>query len=403
MRTIRTTLAAMLTVLTLAAFQSDVQAQTRRSTTTSRTSSSNDRKAARPAASRTTTRKSATRQTTRPTTERPAATRPTTTRPTTTRPAARPSTTVTATRPAETRPAAVRPTTRPTSRPTTTRPATRPTVKPSTGRPAAPSHVTRPAPPVSKPVAVARPGQRPADRGPGDSHHPPRIHPRDRDFMHYSAPSYFWTGHNHCYGHRVRVIPSYAHRHVHYGVTYYCHNDIWYRPFGGYYVVCRPPYGTVLAANLIADMAWTAVRLSYYSTIANTFSQINENNEYIAQQNALIAQNNAVLAAQNAQMAAGQTKADEAFLIADKLGLVQSYADAGSSYFYQDGVFYMSRDGQYQVILPPAGALVETLPEDYDIVTLNDGKEYYKVDDTVYRVSVSEGKPMFEVLGQLYS
>ena len=56
--------------------------------------------------------------------------------------------------------------------------------------------------------------------------------------------------------------------------------------------------------------------------------------------------------------------------------------------------------GEYQVIVPPAGALVETLPEDYDMVTLN-GDEYYKVDDTVYKVTITDGKPYFEVLGQM--
>jgi hypothetical protein len=35
-------------------------------------------------------------------------------------------------------------------------------------------------------------------------------------------------------------------------------------------------------------------------------------------------------------------------------------------------------------------------------VTLADGNEYYKVDDTVYKITISEGKPYFEVLGQLY-
>lgn len=204
-----------------------------------------------------------------------------------------------------------------------------------------------------------------------------------------ARPSRFWSGHDHCFGHRVRVLPSHARRHVHYGITYYCFNDVWYRPFGGYYVVCRPPFGTVLAAELIADMAWAAVRLSYYHTVANTYSRINDNNEYIAQQNETIAM--------NAQLASA------AYSLADELGLVQSYADAGSSYFYQDGVFYtMGADGQYRVIVPPAGALVESLPDDYDLVTLN-GDEYYKVDDTVYRVAISEGKPYFEVLGQLYS
>jgi hypothetical protein len=138
-------------------------------------------------------------------------------------------------------------------------------------------------------------------------------------------------------------------------VTYYCYNDIWYRPYGGYYVVCRPPFGTVLAADIIADMAWSAVRLSYYYTVANTYSKINENNRYIAEQNAIIAQNNAVIAAQNAQIAQGQQQAVEAYSLASQLGLYQSYAAADGSYFYQDGVFYaIDANGQYSVIVPPA-------------------------------------------------
>ena len=57
--------------------------------------------------------------------------------------------------------------------------------------------------------------------------------------------------------------------------------------------------------------------------------------------------------------------------------------------------------GQYEVIVPPAGALVEELPDDYDTITL-DGVPYYKVDDTVYRTTLVEGKPYLEVLGQMY-
>ena len=168
-------------------------------------------------------------------------------------------------------------------------------------------------------------------------------------------------------------------------------------------MVCRPPLGTVLAANLIADMTWAAVRLSYYYTVANTYDKISENNAYIAQQNAVIAQNNATIAAQNQTIAMNQQLAAQAYGLANELGLVQSYAAAGSPYYYQDGVFYsVDSDNEYKVILPPAGALVETLPEDYEMVTLG-GKEYYKVDDTVYRVTISEGKPYFEVLGQLYA
>lgn len=245
----------------------------------------------------------------------------------------------------------------------------------------------------NKPVSVTRPGKGPARPGNNHSAGRPSVKP---DAGHYHS-----NGHN--YGHKVKMLPSHVKRHVYHGVTYYCYNDLWYRPSGGYYVVCRPPRGTVLAANLIADMTWAAVRLSYYYTVANTYSHINENNAYIAQQNAVIAQNNAMIAAQNQTIAMNQQLASQAYGLANELGLVQSYAAAGSAYYYQDGVFYsMDSDGEYKVILPPAGALVETLPEDYEMVTLS-GDEYYKVDDTVYRVTISEGKPYFEVLGQLYA
>ena len=230
---------------------------------------------------------------------------------------------------------------------------------------------------------------------------PDRVHPRDRDFMHFSKPSYHWANTPHYYGYRVRVLPVNAYRRVFGGITYYMYDNVWYRPYGGYYVVCRPPFGTTLAADLIADMAWTAIKISYYNTVANTYDTISENNAYIAQQNAVIAQNNATIAAQNQTIAQSQTRAQEAYGAANQLGLVQSYASASTSYYYQDGVFYtLGSDGQYYVIVPPAGALVESLPEDFDTVIMN-GKEYFKVDDTIYQMTVSDGEPYFEVVGQM--
>lgn len=192
---------------------------------------------------------------------------------------------------------------------------------------------------------------------------PHRVHPNDRGFMHHHKLSHHWAPRPHYYGYRVRSLPVHAHRHYHGGVTYYCYNNIWYRPFGGHYVVCRPPFGTLLAANLIADLALTAVKISYYNSLA----QANVN----------------ILASGN-------------------LGVVQNFADAGASYYYQDGVFYtLGPNGQYMVIAPPAGALVESLPEDYEVVTLSDGNVYYKVDNTIYRMTIDEGKPYFEVVGQM--
>lgn len=235
----------------------------------------------------------------------------------------------------------------------------------------------------------------------GPSHAKPRIHPVHRDFIAYDRAVHFWKPSYHYFGHRVRLLPARARMFRHHGITYYCYNDIWYRPHGSYYVICRPPFGTILASHIIADIAWTAVRFSYYNTVANSYRQLNENNSYIAEQNEIIARNNATIAAQNQTIAMNAALASATSQKADRLGLVQSYANAGSEYFYQDGVFYSkSADGEYQVIVPPAGALVEALPEDYETVTL-DGEEYYKVDDTVYKLSITDGKPFFEVMGQM--
>ena len=122
--------------------------------------------------------------------------------------------------------------------------------------------------------------------------------------MRWDTPSYWWSNHDHCYGYRVRVLPSRARRHVYDGVTYYCYNDIWYRPYKGYYMVCRPPHGLSLAADIISQIAWAAVKISYYNAVADALSQINEP------------------------------------------GLTQNYASRDTDYFYQDGVFYvMDSDG----------------------------------------------------------
>ena len=101
-------------------------------------------------------------------------------------------------------------------------------------------------------------------------------------------------------------------------------------------------------------------------------------------------------------MALNSTRATDAYNLANRLGLVQSYASADEPYYYQDGVFYkMNSSGQYEVIVPPAGALVSELPDDYEIITL-DGQNFYKVDNTVYTLTLVSGTPYLEVLGQMY-
>ncbi len=251
---------------------------------------------------------------------------------------------------------------------------------------------------------------RPEDHGkpqpPRDDFRPQ--HPRERDYIDFDRrpPHHFYDPHHdHCFGYRVRALPAgYWYRDWH-GVRYYCYNDVYYRLIDGCYIVCRPPFGTSIAAAVAADIAWTSVRVSYYNTLNNTYDKINANNAYIAEQNAQIARNNALLEQQNAALASQAqymaTRSNEAWQLSNAMGLVQSYAAAGTDYFYQDGVFYQNVNGQYLVIIPPAGALVDSLPEDYDMFTFN-GREYYQVENTVYRVTVVSGKAYFEVLGQRY-
>ena len=229
-----------------------------------------------------------------------------------------------------------------------------------------------------------------------------RIPPRDRGFMPYDRPGHFYDHHHpHCFGFRVEVLPPRYRVARYFGVDYYIYNDVYYRPYHGHYIVCRPPFGVTITAA-VADMTFAAVNFAYYNNVYRTYSAIDANNRYIDQQNRIIAQNNATILAQNNAIAMNPTAALSSYEIASRLGLVQSYAFADRNYFYQDGIFYIvNGNGQYQTIVPPAGALVQSLPEDYDIITLN-GVQYYRVDDTVYRLTLVGGVPYLEVLGQMY-
>ena len=147
---------------------------------------------------------------------------------------------------------------------------------------------------------------------------------------------------------------------------------------------------------------FSTVRFSYYHNVYRTYSGWDSYSRYIDEQNRIIAHNNALIAAQNSYIAMNVSSAKSSYEIAARLGLAQSYAYANRDYFYDDGVFYIVNSrGRYEVIVPPAGALVDALPDDYDIITLG-GAEYYRVDDTVYRTVLVGGRPYLEVLGQMY-
>ena len=226
-----------------------------------------------------------------------------------------------------------------------------------------------------------------------------RIPPRDRHPLPYNRPSHFWHHGPHYFGYRIDYLPRYVIHHY-WGRPYYFCDGLWYRYYIDHYYVCRPPFGYIFVPDVV-DIVYTACRIAYYNQALNTYRTIDENAQTIAEQNRIIAENNALIAQQNADIAFNSEKAQAAYETANNLGLVQAYADASTEYYYDDGVFFTKgADGQYTVIVPPAGAQVNELPDDYDTITL-DGKEYYKVDDTIYEIVIVDGTACFQVLGQL--
>ncbi|MBQ9477686.1 MAG: hypothetical protein IJU63_07890 [Bacteroidales bacterium] len=227
-----------------------------------------------------------------------------------------------------------------------------------------------------------------------------RVPPRMRPPMEYNRPVVFFRPGIHYYGYRILSLPAAITRLICMGIEYYLWDNVYYRMYGNSYYICRPPVGVVFAPDLY-EMELAACRFAYYNNVYQTYRTINDNAAIITEQNRIIAQNNATIAAQNAQIALNATKAQASYNKANELGLVQKYADAQVEYFYDDGVFFVkNQDGKYEVIVPPAGALVPELPDDYDTITIGDN-EYFKVDDTVFRLTVVDGSAYFEVLGQL--
>lgn len=228
-----------------------------------------------------------------------------------------------------------------------------------------------------------------------------RVAPRDRDYMTYDRLGSYYDHVDHYFGYRVKKLPSGYRRARYWGVDYYYHNNVYYRRYGSYYVVCRPPVGIVVDIAL-DRLHFSTVRFAYYTNVYYEFNVMDSYYRTILEQNRTIARNNALIAQQNRHLALNASRAASAYEIANALGLVQSYAGINTDYYYEDGVFYtVNRKGRYEVIVPPAGALVGELPDDYDIIVLN-GVEYYKVDDTVYRLTLVDGIPCLEVLGQMY-
>ncbi len=67
-------------------------------------------------------------------------------------------------------------------------------------------------------------------------------------------------------------------------------------------------------------------------------------------------------------------------------------------YYYYYGVFYtMTPTNEYEVVLPPVGAIVESIPEGYEKLEI-DGNTYYIVDGVQYKAVVYNGEIWYEVL-----
>ena len=215
------------------------------------------------------------------------------------------------------------------------------------------------------PAAVHRAPAR--HRGPAFSR--PYLEPR------YRPIPYYYRGY-HYFGHRIHTLP-YGYSLIRVGYRdYYFYDGIYYRPYwdGGYYI-CRPPLGTVIASTLF-DVALTTIAINTIRTEIERARLAAELSGYYAERNA------------------GYT-----LRTSDDYS-VNLASQAGQDYYYQDGVFYTLSNGEYRVIEPPIGALVEEIPEDYDEIELG-GKTYYQVEDTLFKPTIINGKLMFEVVSNL--
>lgn len=176
---------------------------------------------------------------------------------------------------------------------------------------------------------------------------------------------------HHYYGYRVKTLPI-GHTVVHYGgVSYHFHNGIYYRPYGVEYVICRPPVGAYFARSLF-DLTLTSIKINMLTNAARK-------------------------AARAAALAAEYAAINSSYRVRTASQIAETIAYDNQDYYYDDGVFYIIKNGNYYVIEPPVGALVTQLPYDYEVITLR-GEDYYMVDNALYEVVVIDGNLYFQVM-----
>lgn len=254
-------------------------------------------------------------------------------------------------------------------------------------------------PPPGAPRRRPNAGQPPRDRD-GNARPPmPPQAPRQLEPIGYDRPARFWDRGLHYFGHRVYNLPQRAVQRSYFGIPYYVLDDIYYRYFDDGYYVSRPPYG-VGFAEINREEAPYVCSFAYYTDSYYEFGTNNEFADAITKNNAFTVAAN-VTNAKDKGMTLDAYTALKACRLADDLGLVQSFGDLATDYYYTDGVFYtLSSDGRYYTVVPPAGALVYSLPDDSRMLMLN-GEEYFAVDETVYRSANVAGQDCFEVIGQM--
>ncbi|MCI2083110.1 MAG: hypothetical protein LKK19_04890 [Bacteroidales bacterium] len=191
---------------------------------------------------------------------------------------------------------------------------------------------------------------------------------------HKPLPSYRYG--DHYFGFSLHRLPNGYKRKLFGDIWYYYHGGVFYRSYGSYYYVCRPPAGIAFSSSAVTSNL-TAVPVDYY------YSE-DERLDY------------AMGVAKDYEIYDPSYSAPPVSVMS---GSIASDSD-GIQYYCDDGVFYVYSHGRYLVVKPPIGALVTSIPNDYYVISLSGGT-FYKIDDTLYQDVVIDGSIYFEVVCNL--
>ena len=67
------------------------------------------------------------------------------------------------------------------------------------------------------------------------------------------------------------------------------------------------------------------------------------------------------------------------------------------TYYYYFGSYYVQRDGQYEVVNPPVGAEVPAIPKGYDQVVI-DGQTYYTMNGVQYKAILKNNEIWYQII-----